>query len=76
VVQPATGAFPEIIGRTNGGIVYHPDNIEMLSNTINMILNDNDLRQKLGKSGMKSVKEAFSLDSMSKALSEFYYNLP
>ncbi len=26
VVQPATGAFPEILEITNGGITYAPDN--------------------------------------------------
>ena len=44
VVQPATGAFPEIIGRTTGGITYSPDSVSELAENLLKLLKDNDLR--------------------------------
>ena len=48
VVQPATGAFPEIVEKTGGGITYSPDSVSDLSDALLKILNENELRAKLG----------------------------
>ena len=72
VVQPATGAFPEIVGMTGGGLIYSPDNNEELVNTLVKMLNDPDLRKELGDAGRKNVKSELSLEKMSIALSDIY----
>ena len=51
VVQPATGAFTEILENTVGGILYFPDNIEELSNSLVKLMNNNNLRKSLGEQG-------------------------
>ncbi len=72
VVQPATGAFPEILDRTGGGIIYHPDNEEELTAALIKLLNDNSLRKSLGKTGQIKVKEELTLEKMSEGLSKVY----
>jgi glycosyltransferase involved in cell wall biosynthesis len=72
VVQPATGAFPEILEQTGGGIIYSPDNAEELTSSLINLLNDKDLRKKLGDTGRMKVKEELSLEKMSVGLSKVY----
>jgi glycosyltransferase involved in cell wall biosynthesis len=75
VVQPATGAFPEIVGRTSGGITYTPDSVSELAENLLKLLKDNDLRSKLGKQGKEKVLTELSLEKMSEGLSKVYYTL-
>jgi glycosyltransferase involved in cell wall biosynthesis len=72
VVQPATGAFPEIVGRTLGGITYSPDSVTELSVSLLKLLTDNDLRSRLGRQGKEKVLTELSLEKMSESLSEVY----
>jgi len=75
VVQPATGAFPEILEMTEGGLTYSPDNNEELVNTLVKLLNDRDLQKILGEKGKQNVESKFSLEKMSIALSGIYNRL-
>ncbi len=72
VVQPATGAFPEIIERTNGGITYSPDTVRELAASILKLFNDDALRMQLGANGREKVKNELSLEKMSEGLSKVY----
>jgi glycosyltransferase involved in cell wall biosynthesis len=72
VVQPATGAFPEIIARTGGGITYSPDNINELSACLIKVLKDKELLLKLGTGGKENVLKQLSLEGMSEELSKVY----
>jgi glycosyltransferase involved in cell wall biosynthesis len=72
VVQPATGAFPEILEKTGGGITYSPDNIEALSSALMKMLNDENLRKELGRTGQEKVKKELSMETMAAGLSEVY----
>jgi glycosyltransferase involved in cell wall biosynthesis len=72
VVQPATGAFPEIIERTGGGITYCPDTITALSENLVKLLNDKDLLAKLGTDGKEKVLKELSLEKMSEGLAKVY----
>lgn len=72
VVQPATGAFPEIIERTKGGIIYSPDTVQELAANLTRLLTDRKLASSLGESGRKMVRQELSLDRMSAGLSEVY----
>ena len=75
VVQPATGAFPEIIEKTMGGITYSPDTISELSANLLKLFKDNNLREQLGVSGRENVIIELSLDKMAEGLSEVYNSL-
>lgn len=72
VVQPATGAFPEIIEKTGGGITYWPDTIEELSSSLLKLLTDRELAFKLGETGKSRVRAELSLEKMSAGLFEVY----
>jgi len=72
VVQPSTGAFPEIIGKTVGGITYSPDTTSELASNLLKLFKDDTLRKQLGENGRKNVEKELSLDKMSAGLSEVY----
>ena len=72
VVQPESGAFPEIISKTKGGITYSPDTVQELAATLVRLLEDNSLRASLGKAGRENVLKELSLSRMSEGLSVVY----
>ncbi len=75
VVQPETGAFPEIIERTGGGITYSPDSVSELSVSLLNLFRDITLRKKLGEDGRERVKKDLSMKKMAENLSEVYNSL-
>jgi glycosyltransferase involved in cell wall biosynthesis len=75
VVQPSTGAFPELIEKTGGGIVYEPDSVSGLAAALLKLFIDNDLRKQLGEKGKENVAKELSLEKMSLGLSEVYNNV-
>jgi glycosyltransferase involved in cell wall biosynthesis len=75
VVQPATGAFPEIIEMTKGGITYNDDTPSGLASAIENLFKDKELRMKLGADGRENVRKNLSLDQMSVKLAEVYNSL-
>ena len=75
VVQPATGAFPEIIERTGGGITYTPDTVDELSANLLKALSNRELCVELGKKGQENVLKELSLIKMSEGLSKVYNSL-
>lgn len=72
VVQPATGAFPEIVEKTRGGIIYTPDTVKELADNLTSLMKDKILITSLGENGRKTVRQEFSLRKMSDGLSEVY----
>ncbi len=72
VVQPETGAFPEIIEKTGGGITYSPDTTEELSAALVRLFEDNTLRASLGQRGKENVLRELSLAVMSEGLAIVY----
>lgn len=68
VVQPATGAFPEILSVTEGGVLYEPDTVEKLAGSIAKLLRDEARRTELGTAGRKNVKEKLNIRKMSDGL--------
>jgi len=75
VAQPATGAFPEIIEKTKGGVVYSPDTVSELASSLLNLFKDNDLRAKLGTDGKDKVIKELSLEKMSEVLSKVYQTI-
>jgi len=72
VVQPSTGAFPEIVERTGGVVIYSPDTVSELASALLKLLQDKKLISSLGEKGRKMVRQELSLDRMSAGLSEVY----
>lgn len=72
VVQPATGAFPEIIEKTRGGIIYSPDTVDELAGNLTRLMKDRSLISSLGENGRKMVRQELSLTKMSEGLAGVY----
>lgn len=75
VVQPSTGAFPEIIKMTGGGILYDTDDVESLASGIEELLKDREKLVSLSLSGRENVLKKLSLEKMSLDLDGVYKSL-
>jgi len=72
VVQPDTGAFPEIVEKTGGGIIYSPDSVEELARSLFNLLSDAEKLMQLRSAGIRNVRKEFSLARMSERLAAVY----
>jgi glycosyltransferase involved in cell wall biosynthesis len=75
VLLPATGAFPEILEMTGGGVLYSPDSIdELVLNLKNLLPNKPKLKE-LGNRGKNAVNKKLSFETMSDGLKNVYETL-
>jgi glycosyltransferase involved in cell wall biosynthesis len=72
VIQPSTGAFPEIIEKTSGGITYSPDNISGLASALEKFLNNREFVLNCSLKGRENVAKELSIEKMSSELSLVY----
>lgn len=72
VVQPALGAFPEIIELTGGGVVYDENTPESLSEALQTLLSDPDQLDKLSRDGRKGVEAHFHIDMQAERMVKVY----
>jgi len=75
VVQPALGAFPEIIETAGGGTVYSPNSPEKLSESWAELLTDSERLEKLSQAGYQGTKEKFNIHTHAKEIITLYENL-
>ena len=64
VVQPRTGAFPELIEATGGGVLCEPGDPKSLADAIEQLLINSKQVQTLGEAGRKAVFEKFNAEAM------------
>jgi glycosyltransferase involved in cell wall biosynthesis len=64
VVQPRSGAFPELIDATTGGIISEGDDALSLATAIDRLLSDPIHARVMGGHGRKAVFDRFSADAM------------
>lgn len=64
VVQPAHGAFPELIEATQGGLLFEPGNVDELVAKWESLLLDSDQRVQLGVTGQRNVRNSYSVAAM------------
>ncbi len=74
VVQPALGAFPEIVNLTGGGIIYDKNTPESLSQSLERILSDPDEMDRLSKKGREGVLQHFHIDVQAERMVAVYEN--
>ena len=75
VVQPALGAFPEIINLSGGGIIYEPNTPEALCNALAGLLSDSEKLNSLSVQARKGVEINFNINDHVKEMIEVYTNL-
>jgi glycosyltransferase involved in cell wall biosynthesis len=72
VIQPALGAFPEIIELSGGGITYEPNTPEILAESLAKILNDKELLLAKSRDGYQGVLKHFDIKNQADKLVAFY----
>jgi glycosyltransferase involved in cell wall biosynthesis len=75
VVQPRRGAFTEVVERTGGGLLVAPDDAEALAEGILKLQRDRALARELGQSGMRGVREHYTVARMAERALEVYAEL-
>jgi glycosyltransferase involved in cell wall biosynthesis len=72
VVQPALGAFPEVLATTGGGIIYGENNPEALSSALKQLLDDPVRLMHLSEEARKGAEQHLSINELAKELVEVY----
>ncbi|MCA9056261.1 MAG: glycosyltransferase family 4 protein [Planctomycetaceae bacterium] len=67
VVQPAHGAFPELIEATGGGLLTTPRDARALAAALVRLHDDRELRLTLGTNGQDAIRKKFSLPALAEA---------
>jgi glycosyltransferase involved in cell wall biosynthesis len=64
VVQPDSGAFPELIAATQGGVLCEPDDVASLADSLEALLQNEEQRDQLANRGMANVRREFTAAKM------------
>lgn len=72
VVLPAHGVFPEYIEKSDGGILYDPDEDGALRGALEMMIKDEEVRLRCGQQGRAAVEDFFNSERMARETAEFY----
>jgi glycosyltransferase involved in cell wall biosynthesis len=72
VVQPALGAFPEVLAATGGGIIYQENNPEALSSALKQLLDDPVRLMHLSEQARKGAEQHLDITQLAKKLVEIY----
>ena len=72
VVQPDHGAFAELVGATQGGLLVPPENPQALAEGIARLLENPSLRRELGRRGRAGVEQSFTAGHMADATLGIY----
>lgn len=72
MVQPALGAFPEVINSSGGGLVYTPNDAAHLAEALSSLVLDEEKLLALSTAGLEGVKEHFDIHSQAKKMVNLY----
>lgn len=75
VVQPALGAFPEIIENTGGGMIYEPNNASYLASALAELCSDPQKIQQLSIEGRNTVITNYNADVLAEKMVGVYENV-
>jgi glycosyltransferase involved in cell wall biosynthesis len=80
VVQPRHGTFPELIEATGSGLLVDPNDPVALAAGLRRLLEDNNLRRRLGEDGKKAVFDRFTAEKMARetvaVLDQYHHQEP
>ena len=75
IVATRTGGIPEVVEDGVTGLLVPPRDAEALAKAIRTLLTDRALRERLGKAGLRRVRERFTVDRMVAATLRVYARL-
>jgi len=74
VVQPRRGAFPEMLARTGGGVLFEPDDAGSLAQAIHALCKDRGQLAELGRRGAAGVRAHYGVAQMAARALDVYRN--
>jgi len=75
LVQPAVGAFPEIIEATQGGVTYQPNTSSALAAKLSEVLDSPSQLEKMSKAGVEAVSNHFNCKMLTRKMVEIYQQI-
>ena len=66
IITTFEGGIPDIISNNEEGLLVESQNVEMLAVKISLLLNDQNLRSKMGKRGYDKFKNTYTLEHFEK----------
>ncbi len=72
IVQPALGAFPEIVKETKGGLIYEPNTPDSLASKLAEILSDKEELNKISIKGRESIISKYNSYKLTKDMITIY----
>nr|MDA3823916.1 glycosyltransferase family 4 protein [Bacteroidales bacterium] len=72
IVQPALGAFPEIVKLSGGGITYEPNTSEELAKALKTMLSNPEKLDEYAVQARKGVEEKFHVDGQVEGMMKVY----
>jgi glycosyltransferase involved in cell wall biosynthesis len=72
VVQPRRGAYPEVIAKTDGGVIVDADDTHDLARALDTLARDRDRLRQLSKLAAEGVRRIYTIDRMAKRTLEVY----
>jgi glycosyltransferase involved in cell wall biosynthesis len=72
VVQPNLGAFPEIVKKSGGGVIYEKNTPAQLAASLQKLLDDKKLLGELSKKARDSSETSFNVNQLAADLIEIY----
>jgi glycosyltransferase involved in cell wall biosynthesis len=75
VVQPRLGAFPEILERTGGGILYDPPDADGLAAALISLFRNLDAARELGYAGAAGVRQHYTATRMAERALDVYQEM-
>ena len=72
VVQPRHGAFPEVLARTGGGLLFAPHDVSDLAAQIQALARDPARAAELGRRGAEGVRRHYTVGRMAERTAEVY----
>lgn len=75
VVQPELGAFPEIVNKSGGGLIYGQNTPEALAVSLEVLLSDPEQLDILSQRGREGVEKHFHIDLQAADMVEVYQNV-
>jgi glycosyltransferase involved in cell wall biosynthesis len=71
-VGTRVGGIPEIIHQDNNGFLFAPESAKELAGFLNELIQDKELREKMGKESFRIVQENFNIETQTKILAASY----
>ena len=73
IISTVSGSIPEVV--EDGGLLVKPNDVKELTNTLESLYKDENLRKKIGKKAFDIAQQRYNSKIMSKKLAELYISL-